>query len=150
MPKDCKGKPTQIANYAAHKEEEGTMFYACHSAAVVQNNDVWYVDSAYSNHMTSHESLMVNIDTNVTAKVKMGTRDLVQATGKGTLVIDTKFGPRYIKEVMLVPGLDENMLIVGQTVEHGYFLFFGKSMVEIFDDSSIEHLVAKGPMTGNR
>ncbi|CAL2231893.1 unnamed protein product [Prunus armeniaca] len=138
--KDCKGKPTQTANYAAHKEEEGTMFYACHYATVVQNNDVWYVDSACSNHMTSHESLLVNIDTNVTAK----------ATGKGTLVIDTKFGYRYIKEVMLVPGLDENLLSVGQMVEHGYFLFFGKSMVEIFDDSSMEHLVAKVPMTGNR
>ncbi|XP_020410264.1 uncharacterized protein LOC109946525 [Prunus persica] len=150
LAKDCRGKSAQTANYAAHNEEEDTMFYACHSAAVVQNNDVWYVDSACSNHMTSHESLMVNVDTNVTAKVKMGTGDLVQATGKGTLVIDTKFGPRYIKEVMLVPGLDENLLSVGQMVEHGYFLVFGKSMVEIFDDSSMEHLVAKVPMIGNK
>ncbi|KAI5342159.1 hypothetical protein L3X38_010034 [Prunus dulcis] len=148
--KDCRDKPAQTANYTAHKEEEGTMFYACHSAAVVQNNDVWYVDSVCSNHMTTHESLLVNIDTNVIAKIKMGTGDLVQATGKGTLVIDTKFGPRYIKEVMLVPGLDENLLSVGQMVEHGYFLFFGKSIVEIFDYSSMEHLVAKVPMTGNR
>jgi len=126
------------------------MFYACHSAAVVKNNDVWYVDSACSNHMTSHESLLINVDTKVTAKVKIGTGELVQATGKGTLVIDTKSGPRYIKEVMLVPGLDENLLSVGQMVEHGYYFFFGNSMVEIFDDSAMEHLVAKVPMTGNR
>ncbi|KAI5340827.1 hypothetical protein L3X38_020101 [Prunus dulcis] len=31
---------------------------------------------------------------------------------------------RYIKEVMLVPGLDENLLSVGQMVEHGYYLVF--------------------------
>ncbi|KAI5350575.1 hypothetical protein L3X38_003466 [Prunus dulcis] len=31
--KDCRGKSAQTANYAAHKEEEGTMFYACHYAA---------------------------------------------------------------------------------------------------------------------
>ncbi|KAI5350574.1 hypothetical protein L3X38_003465 [Prunus dulcis] len=93
---------------------------------------------------------MVNVDTNVAAKVKMGTGDLVQATGKGILVIDTKFGPRYIKEVMLVPELDENLLSVGQMVEHGYFLVFGKSVVEIFDDNSMEHLVAKVPMIWNK
>ncbi|VVA20751.1 Hypothetical predicted protein, partial [Prunus dulcis] len=125
--KDCKGKP-EAANYASHKEEEGNMFYACHAAEIVKNNGVWYVDSACSNHMTSQASLLVNIDTKVTAKVKMGIGDLVEATGKGTLVIDTKAGPRYIKEVMLVPGLDENLLSVGQMVEHGYYLVFGDSM----------------------
>ncbi|XP_021832760.1 uncharacterized protein LOC110772612 [Prunus avium] len=83
-------------------------------------------------------------------KVKMGTGDLVQATGKGTLVIDTEFRPRYIKEVMLVPGVDENLLSVGQMVEHGSSLILGNSMVEVFDDSSMEHLVAKVPMIGNR
>ncbi|CAL2234203.1 unnamed protein product [Prunus armeniaca] len=148
--KDCKGKPDQAANYASHKEKEGNMFYACHAAAIVKNNGVWYVDSACSNHITSQASLLVNIDTKVTAKVKMGTGDLVQATGKGTLVINTKSGPRYIKEVMLVPGLDENLLSVGKMVEHGYYLDFGNSMVEIFDDSSMENLVAKVSMIGNR
>lgn len=39
----------------------------------VKNNDVWYVGSACSNHMASHESLLINVDTNVIAKVKMGT-----------------------------------------------------------------------------
>ncbi|KAI5349042.1 hypothetical protein L3X38_001929 [Prunus dulcis] len=147
--KDCKGKP-EAANYASHKEEEGNMFYACHAAEIVKNNGVWYVDSACSNHMTSQASLLVNIDTKVTAKVKMGTGDLVDATGKGTLVIDTKAGPRHIKEVMLVPGLDENLLSVGQMVEHGYYLVFGDSMVEIFDDRSMENLLAKVSMTRNR
>ncbi|KAI5314494.1 hypothetical protein L3X38_043670 [Prunus dulcis] len=147
--KDCKGKP-EAANYASHKEEEGNMFYACHATEIVKNNGVWYVDSACSNHMTSQASLLVNIDTKVTAKVKMGTGDLVEATGKGTLVIDTKAGPRYIKEVMLVPGLYENLLSAGQMVEHGYYLVFGDSMVEIFDDRSMENLLAKVSMTGNR
>ncbi|CAL8166844.1 unnamed protein product [Prunus armeniaca] len=150
LAKDCNGKTPQAAHYAKHMEEEGTMFYACHAAFVIKNNSVWYVDSACSNHMTSHESLLIDIDTNVTAKVKMGTGDLVQATGKGTLVIETKSGPRHIKEVMLVPGLDENLLSVGQMIEHGYFLLFGDSIVEIYDDKSLKHLVTKVPMTGNR
>ncbi|CAL8112736.1 unnamed protein product [Prunus armeniaca] len=100
LAKDCHGKAPQVAHYAKHMEEEGTMFYACHAASVLKNSSVWYVDSACSNHMTSHESLLIDIDTNVIAKVKMGTGDLVQVTGKGTLVIDTKFGPWHVKEVM--------------------------------------------------
>ncbi|CAL8994831.1 unnamed protein product [Prunus brigantina] len=147
LAKHYSGKAPQVAHYAKHMEEEGTMFYACHAAFVLKNSSVWYVDSACSNHMTSHESLLIDIDTNVTAKVKMETGDLVQVTGKGTLVIDTKSGPRHIKEVMLVPGLDENLLSVGQMIEHGYCLLFGDSTMEIYDDKPLKHLVTKVSMT---
>ncbi|XP_016651052.1 PREDICTED: uncharacterized protein LOC107881557 [Prunus mume] len=147
--KDCEGNK-QVANCA--KEEEvttGTMFYACHSASV-KNGSVWFVDSACSNHMTSQESALINIDRIVTGKVKMGTRDLVQATGKGTLVVETQCGKRYINEVLLVPGLDENLLSVGQMMEHGYYVLFGENKAVVFDDSSLNNVVAKVPMAGNR
>jgi hypothetical protein len=52
------------------------------------------MDSACSNHMTSQESELINIDRTVTCKVKMGSGDLVQATGKGTLVVETQHGKR--------------------------------------------------------
>ncbi|KAI5312051.1 hypothetical protein L3X38_041224 [Prunus dulcis] len=71
--------------------------------------------------MTSQESLLTNLDRSVTCKVKMGTGDLVQDTGKGTLVVETRKGRRYINEVLLVPGLDENLLSIGQMMEHGCF-----------------------------
>lgn len=44
----------------------------------------------------------------------MGNGQIIQATEEGTLVIETRNGTRHIKEVMLVPELDENMLSVGQ------------------------------------
>ena len=72
--------------------------------------------------MTAQESLLINIDREFTGKVKMGNGQLVSATGRGTLVIDTKQGRRHIKEVMLVPGLDENLLSVGQMITPWLFL----------------------------
>ncbi|CAL2275175.1 unnamed protein product [Prunus armeniaca] len=147
--KDCEGNK-QVANCA--KEEEvitGTMFYACHSASV-KNGSVWFVDSACNNHMTSQESVLINIDRTVTCKVKMGTGDLVQATGKGTLVVETQHGRRYIHEVLLVPGLDENLLSVGQMMEHGYYVLFRGNMAVIFYDGSLNNVVAKVVMGGNR
>ncbi|KAI5344347.1 hypothetical protein L3X38_012224 [Prunus dulcis] len=74
-----------------------------------------------SNHMTGDESLLVNIQRNLTSKVKMGTGEIVPVAGKGTLVIKTKLGKKHIQEVMLVPGLEENLLSVGQMMEHGCF-----------------------------
>ncbi|CAL9026025.1 unnamed protein product [Prunus brigantina] len=126
------------------------MFYACHSATIGRNMDIWYVDNACSNHMTSHESLLINVDKNVKCRVKMGSGDLVQSIGKGTLVREMKGVTRYIKEVMIVPGLDENFLSVGQMVEHGYWLVFGDHMVDIYGDRQMEDLIASVPMKGNK
>lgn len=125
------------------------MFYACHAASIV-DEDVWFMDSACSNHMTSQESKLINIDRSVTCKVKMGSGDLVQAAGKGTLVVDTKHGVRHIQEVLLVPGLDENLLSVGQMMEHGYYILFGGNKAIIFDDETLTNVVAKVIMKGNK
>lgn len=80
----------------------------------------------------------------------MGIGDLVQSTGKGTLVIEMKGETRYIKEVMIVLGLDENLLSVGQMIEHGYWLVFDNFMVDIYGDRQMEDLLAIVPMKGNR
>lgn len=146
---DCRSKIVPAENYANEVKEEGTMFYVCHLASMVKNSSVWYVDNACSNHITGHESLLIKVNRNVTAKVKMGIGDLVQAVGNETLVNDTKQGKRYIKDVMIVPGLDENLLSVDQMVEHGYFLVFRDYLVDIFDDRTFENLVARVQMTSN-
>jgi len=148
--KDCDSHShKQLANCV--KEEEvatGTMFYACHFASL-QDRNVWFVDNACNNHMTSQESGLINIDRTVTCKVKMGSGDLVQVTGKGILVVETQHGKRYINEVLLVPSLDENLLSVGQMMEHGYYILFGGNKAVIFDDESLNNVVAIVIMGGN-
>ncbi|XP_016649641.1 PREDICTED: uncharacterized protein LOC107881088 [Prunus mume] len=156
LARDCYSKkpekPVQQLKYATQVESTPTMFYASNkpNTSVKGYDDVWYVDSGCSNHMTGREDLLVNIDKNVTAKVEMGTGQLVEVTGKGNLVVETKIGKRYIKEVMLMPRLKENLLSVGQMMEHGYYLVFGDHKVEIYDDSSYSNMVAKLQMRGNR
>ncbi|KAI5334598.1 hypothetical protein L3X38_024731 [Prunus dulcis] len=151
--KDCYSKKTpQQVNYATQAEAAPTMFYAGNAigAGITRDEEIWYLDSGCSNHMTGKEDLLVDININVTAKVEMGTGQLVDVTGKGTLVVENKEGKRYIKEIMLVPGLKKNLLSVGQMIEHGYYLVFGDHKVEIYNDSSHSNLVAKVQMRGNR
>ncbi|KAI5320266.1 hypothetical protein L3X38_039974 [Prunus dulcis] len=151
MVRNCHdNQSVQKVNYANQVEETGTLFYACNAVTDVKISNSWYVDNGCSNHMTGDERLLIDIRRDVTSKVKMGTGETVQVVGKGTLVIETKTGRKHIQEVMLVPGLEENLLSVGQMMEHGYCLVFGKGMVTIFDDWSLQNPIDKVPMTSNR
>ncbi|XP_068308820.1 uncharacterized protein [Pyrus communis] len=143
-------KNVQQLNYATQVSSTPTMFYASNAVDMRSIEYVWYVDSGCSNHMTGREDVLVDIDRSRTAKVEMGTGQLVDVVGKWTLVVDTKMGRRYIREVMLVSSLKENLFNVGQMMEHGYFLIFLDNKAEIYDDCTLSHLVAKVPMKGNK
>ncbi|KAM1057956.1 hypothetical protein ACFX2A_031837 [Malus domestica] len=143
-------KVVQQVNLVHQVEKAGNLFYANHSGEMKKMSDVWYIDSGCSNHMTSMEDLLVNIDRNVKAKVQVSTGVLVKVAGKGTLVIKIMKGMRYIKEVMLVPDLAENLLSVGQMTKHGYFLLFRNYRVDVFDDRSLSNLVVSVKQKGNR
>ncbi|CAN6718042.1 unnamed protein product [Malus baccata var. baccata] len=149
--KDYRGKKVnQHANFVIQVNDTPTMFYVCNNATVKKCENTWYVDNGCSNHMTGREELLVDIDETKTTKVEMGTGQLIEAIGKGNLAVETIMGKRYIKEVMLVPGLQENLLSVGQMMEHGYFLVFGGTTAAIYDDEYMSNLIAKVPMKGNR
>ncbi|KAI5311748.1 hypothetical protein L3X38_040921 [Prunus dulcis] len=69
----------------------------------------------------------------------MGTGETVQVAGKGTLVIETKTGRKHIQEVMLVPGLEENLLSVGQMMEHGCFSLTMVPATQLVLRASVTH-----------
>ncbi|RVW33419.1 Retrovirus-related Pol polyprotein from transposon TNT 1-94 [Vitis vinifera] len=118
--KYCKFKNNQQASCAEEKEADENMFYACQSA-VEQKNNVWFLDSGCTNHMTGNKNIFLDMDTTINSQVKMGNGDLVNVKGKGTVGIQTKVGTKYIRDVLLVPTLEQNLLSVGQLVEHGRF-----------------------------
>ncbi|XP_068336691.1 uncharacterized protein [Pyrus communis] len=103
-------------------------------------NGNWYIDSGCSNHMTGNVNLLIDVRTNVAGKVQMPTGDLANVVGMGSLVIDTTEGRKYIKEVMYLLGLKENLLSVGQMDKHGYYLLFGGKVCSVFDGPSLDNL----------
>ena len=88
------------------------MLYPC-QAMSEQRNNVWYLDSGFSNHMTGNDYIFVNIDAISNSQVRMRNCVMVQAKGKGTIAIETKKGTRYIQDVLLVPDLKQNLLSIG-------------------------------------
>ncbi|KAM2634779.1 hypothetical protein EV1_025215 [Malus domestica] len=121
--RDChENRGVQKVNYVKQMGETGSLFYACNAVTDVKVNNSWYIDNGCSNHMTGDERLLVNVQRGLTSKLGR----------KGTLVIETKLGRKHIQEVMLVPGLEENLLSVGQMMGNGYYLLFGGDVVNIF------------------
>ncbi|KAI5312848.1 hypothetical protein L3X38_042022 [Prunus dulcis] len=140
MVRNCHdNQSVQKVNYPNQVEETGTLFYACNAVTDVKMSNSWYVDSGCSNHMTGDERLLIDIRRDVTSKVKMGTGETVQVAGKGTLVIETKTGRKHIQEVMLVPGLEENLLSVGQMMEHGCFSLTMVPATQLVLRASVTH-----------
>ncbi|KAI5332050.1 hypothetical protein L3X38_022178 [Prunus dulcis] len=149
--KECTaGKNVQKANCANQMEVTGNLFYANSTIAATNVTGEWYIDSGCSNHMTGNGSLLIDIRTNMVGTVQMPNGELVNVAGMGTLAIDTTKGRKYIKEVMYLPGLKENLLSVGQMDEHGYYLVFGGKLCSIFEGPSLECLVIKVEMKRNR
>ncbi|CAN6700277.1 unnamed protein product [Malus baccata var. baccata] len=84
--RDCNTKKNaqgvQQLNFAAQVPATTTMFYVSNEVDKKPIEDVWYVDSGCSNHMTGREDVLIDIDKSITAKVEMGTGQLVDVIGK--------------------------------------------------------------------
>lgn len=131
-------------------EVSGNLFYANNAITETNVNGEWYIDSGYRNHMIGNVELLVDVRTNVASKVQMPTEDLVNVAGMRSLVIDTNKGRKYVREVMYLLGLKENLLSVGQIDEHAYFLLFGGGVCSVFDGPSLDCLVIKVKKKINR
>uniref|UniRef100_A0A5B7B4M6 Retrovirus-related Pol polyprotein from transposon TNT 1-94 n=1 Tax=Davidia involucrata TaxID=16924 RepID=A0A5B7B4M6_DAVIN len=148
--KDCRWKNNQQqANFSEEKEGEGNLFYACQSASE-HKNDVWYLDSGCSNHMTGDKSIFLDMDTSINSQVRMGNGALVCAKGKGTIGVETKKGTKLIQDVLLVPDLEQNLLSVEQLVEHGYSVHFEANSCTILDKNDARQVIAQIQMEKNR
>ena len=146
--KDCR-VTNQQANFTKKEEVDGNMLYACHNA-LEKKCDVWFVDSGCSNYMTGDENIFAILDASSNSQVKMGNGALVQAKGKGTIAVETKRGTRYISDVLLVSDLEQNLLSVGQMVEHGYVVHFEDDTCKIYEKRGSKQMVATIKMEKNR
>ena len=150
MQKDCTSNYNQLAHYTEAENEETNMFYVGHDTTVQEEAKVWFVDSGCSNHMTANKSILNNIDTSNLTRVKMGNGQLVDTLGRGTIAVHTKNGKMFIKDVMLVSDLKQNLLSLGQLIEHGYYLYFGDNTCKIYDRRNRKQLLAKIEMRKSR
>jgi hypothetical protein len=93
--------------------------------------------------MAKDESIFKDIDDSVKVKVRLGDGTVVESKGQGTVMVETKKGMRFIKDILLVPNLKENLLSIGQMMVNGYILHFEGDTCSIYDNSHKRHEIAK-------
>ncbi|KAK3000462.1 hypothetical protein RJ639_021063 [Escallonia herrerae] len=147
--KDCRVKLHQQASFTEEKGSEASLFYACQSATE-KNDEMWFLDSGCSNHMAREKSLFLDMDSTVNTKVKLGNGTIVQAQGKGSIGVQTKQGTRFIRDVLLVPDLEHNLLSLGQLLENDYTLQFQDKCCIIYDKKGSKDVVTKIKIEKNR
>jgi hypothetical protein len=82
--------------------------------------NIWYLDSGASNHMTGCIEHLTNLDTMITGTVKLGDGSEVSIEGRGTVIIRGHIGEqRALTDVYYIPKLTSNIISLGQLEEKG-------------------------------
>ncbi|KAJ8900589.1 hypothetical protein K2173_025366 [Erythroxylum novogranatense] len=111
-------------------------------------DDLWYIDSACSNHMTGKRSKFKELDETHKAQVRLGDDKQVQIEGKGTVTITVDGKERMIQNVHYAPKLAHNLLSVGQLMESGMSVMFDQGACVVRKKTS--EVVIQARMTGNK
>ncbi|KAK9740902.1 hypothetical protein RND81_03G069500, partial [Saponaria officinalis] len=136
---DCRQKQTKSkvqAHYSSSVNNEH-IFYAG-QATTSTNESRWLIDSSCTNHLTNNSCMFCKLDTSVQTPVRLGNGEFVASKGKFTIVVPTKRGTKFIKDVLLFPDLAENLLSVAQMIKNGYSLIFENNHCTIYDPGNKE------------
>src|SRR3984885_7718984 len=138
------------ANFTRENISQDNLLLACNMAET-KSDDIWFLDSGCSNHMTGNIALFSALDKNMKSGVTLGTDSKVSVMGKGEVKIFTKQGERKtIADVYYVPGMRCNLLSIGQLVKKGYNVYFVNDVCTIMDIAPSKRCIAEVRMTRNR
>jgi gag-polypeptide of LTR copia-type/Zinc knuckle len=86
----------------------------------VDENDVWYLDTGASNHMTGCRKYFTELDTTIGGMVRFGDGSAVSIGGRGTVLIKGRMGEhKTLTDVYYIPKLTSNIISLGQLEERG-------------------------------
>ena len=131
------------ANFANENISQNKMFIACNMVEE-KNEDIWFLDSRCSNHMTRDIAMFSMLDENVESQVTLGTDSKVSVMGKGKVSVLTKKGEgRSISDVYYVPDMKCSLLSIGQLIQNGYNVFFEDDVCIIMDKPPRNQCIAQ-------
>eukprot|EP00253_Pinus_taeda_P005116 PITA_05116 len=124
----------QNVNFANEENKNSKNVLLTCNIAQDKQEDVWFLDSSCSNHMTGNIAMFANMDEDVKSEVTTGTDTKIPIKGKGKVSIRARNGEQmFVPEVYYVPGLRCNLLSIGQLIDKGYNVFFKDDMCTITD-----------------
>ncbi|KAL4377627.1 hypothetical protein GQ457_02G041370 [Hibiscus cannabinus] len=140
---------TEEAEFDEEGEEDCKAFMAWVDSKA-NNQQVWFLDSGCSHHMTGNISLLSELDESYKKTVRLGDSKQLQVEGKGIVAMQNNHGKiNHLYNVLYVPNLSQNLLSVGQLLSRGFTVTFDKSSCLVASKASGKVLV-KASMTQNK
>ena len=114
------------------------------------SENVWYVDSGASNHMTSHGEWFKDLQTlENPGFVETGDDTAHPIAHTGNVPLSLQNGNvKYLADVLHVPNITKNLVSVGQMVEGGLQVRFNTDGLYVEEYKKNGKLVAQGKKVG--
>ena len=97
-------KNRQNANVAKEEKYPSNVLLTC-TVAQDREDDVWFLDSGCSNHMSQNRAMFPNLDEEVKLEVTTGTDTKISVKGKGRVSIRARNGEKkFVPDAYYVPG----------------------------------------------
>ena len=152
-------KMKQNANHAGVQQRdencsdsEDAVLTACHVSSVSQQNG-WIVDSGATSHMCNNRKLFTKMHTlEKSLEVMLGDGHVLEATGKGIVMMDMRFPNGNMQrcklhDVLYVPSLFYNLLSVSRATQRGKVMKFGKVACHILNSNG--KIIARATKVGS-
>ena len=135
------------ANYAELEEEE---LFLMSYAGIHQEKkeEIWFLDSGCSNHMTGNKEWFSELEENFNRTVKLGNDTRMAVVAKGSIKVQINGIIQVISDVYYIPELKNNLLSIGQLQEKGLTILIQDGTCKVYH--SKRGLIMQTNMSGNR
>ncbi|KAE8679726.1 hypothetical protein F3Y22_tig00111398pilonHSYRG00405 [Hibiscus syriacus] len=120
------------ANYAELEEEEELLLMSYLEEHRANREEVWFLDSGCSNHMTGCKDWFFDLEEGFNRSVKLGNDTRILVVGKGSVKVQVNGVTQVIPEVYYVPELKNNLLSLGQLQERGLAILIRDGTYKVY------------------
>jgi hypothetical protein len=113
-----------------------------------KKEEIWFLDSGCSNHMTGNKKWFFELEENFNRTVKLGNDTRMAVVAKGSIKVQINGIIQVISDVYYIPELKNNLLSIGQLQEKGLTILIRDGTCKVYH--SKRGLIMQTNMSGNK
>jgi len=125
-------KEKDVSNKHVWVKKSDNLCLVAHTALKVLDTCLWYLNSAYSKHMTGDRALLKDIQMARGGRITFGDGSQAKVIGNGQINVP---GIEVSKKALYVEGLKANLLSISQLCDDDLVVQFSKKECNIFDSN---------------
>lgn len=136
------------ANVIEFDEDEELLLMAYIKEHKETRDEIWFLDSGCSNHMSGNRLWFSDLDENFRQNVKLGNDSRITVMGKGSVRMQVNGIIQVISNVYYIPELKNNLLSIGQLQEKGLTVLIQNGICKVYHPR--KGVIMHSDMSGNR